>query len=163
MVDSLTREKRSWNMSRIKSGDTKPEKVVRSLLHLMGYRYRLHCKDLPGKPDIMLPKYKTVIFVHGCFWHRHSGCKNATTPKTNTEFWEKKFFGNIVRDRQKQSDLELLGWNVIIVWECETEKSLENLALKLQESILHPLLQTANNEDMLMVAETRSKYGDRKP
>jgi DNA mismatch endonuclease (patch repair protein) len=103
MVDHLTRAKRSWNMSRIRSGNTKPEKVVRSLLHAMGYRFRLHRKNLPGKPDIVLPKYKTVIFVHGCFWHRHPGCKNATMPKTNTEFWEDKLSQNIDRDRKKQS------------------------------------------------------------
>jgi len=89
MVDHLTPEKRSWNMSLIKSSGTKPEKIVRSLLHSMGYRFRLHRKDLPARPDIVLPKHKTAIFVRGCFWHRHHGCKNTTMPKTNTEFWKK--------------------------------------------------------------------------
>lgn len=120
MVDHLTHAKRSWNMSRIKSGNTKPEKVVRSLLHAMGYRFRLHRKDLPGKPDIVLPKYKTVIFIHGCFWHRHHGCKNATMPKTNTEFWEDKLSQNIDRDRKKHADIERLGWKVIVIWEYNT-------------------------------------------
>ena len=95
MVDNLTQEKRSWNMSRIKDKNTKPELVVRSILHRMGYRFRLHRKDLPGKPDIVLPKYKTVIFVHGCFWHRHKGCKYAYQPKSRVDFWQKKFKGNI--------------------------------------------------------------------
>jgi DNA mismatch endonuclease (patch repair protein) len=115
-------------MSRIRSANTRPEKVVRSLLHAMGYRYRLHKSDLPGKPDIVLSKYNTVIFVHGCFWHRHPGCKNATSPQTNIGFWGKKFSENVARDRQKKLDLEGLGWNVVTVWECETEKSLDELA-----------------------------------
>lgn len=94
-------------MSLIKSGNTKPEKIVRSLLHTMGYRFRLHRTDLPGKPDIVLPKYKIAIFVHGCFWHRHTGCKNATMPKTNTDFWEKKLSKNVARDRTKLLDLDM--------------------------------------------------------
>jgi DNA mismatch endonuclease (patch repair protein) len=107
MVDRLTRAKRSWNMSLIKPGNTKPEKIVRSLLHTMGYRFRLHRTDLPGKPDIVLPKNKIAIFVHGCFWHRHTGCKNATMPKTNTDFWEKKLSKNVSRDRTKLLDLDM--------------------------------------------------------
>lgn len=120
MTDHLTPEKRSWNMGRIKAKDTKPELVVRSLLHHMGYRFRLHRKDLPGKPDIVLPKYKIVIFVHGCFWHRHKNCKNATVPKTRKAFWKKKFENNVRRDTKNRADLRKLGWNVIIIWECET-------------------------------------------
>jgi DNA mismatch endonuclease (patch repair protein) len=128
MADSLTKEKRSWNMSRIRSKDTSPEKKVRSLLHKMGYRFRLHRKDLPGKPDIVLPKYKTVIEVRGCYWHRHKGCKNATTPKTNTAFWKKKFADNVKRDKENQKKLEELGWKVIILWECEIIESSTFLA-----------------------------------
>jgi DNA mismatch endonuclease (patch repair protein) len=94
-------------MSLIKSGNTKPEKIVRSLLHTMGYRFRLHRTDLPGKPDIVLPKYKIAIFVHGCFWHRHPGCKNATTPKTKTDFSEKKLSTNVAHDRTKLLDLDM--------------------------------------------------------
>ena len=119
MADRLSKEKRGWNMSRIRSKDTKPELLVRSLLHRMGYRFRLHRKDLPGCPDIVLPKYKTVIFVHGCYWHRHKGCKYAYTPKSRIEFWQKKFQGNIERDRKHQRDLKKLGWKVLIIWECE--------------------------------------------
>ena len=112
-------EQRSRNMSAIKSKNTKPEITVRKLLHSMGYRFRLHRKDLPGSPDIVLPKYKTVIFVHGCFWHRHKNCKYASTPKTRQEFWEAKFRENINRDKLNQENLSSKGWKIIIVWECE--------------------------------------------
>ena len=112
-------EQRSRNMSAIKSKNTKPEIAVRKLLHSMGYRFRLHRKDLPGSPDIVLPKYKTVIFVHGCFWHRHKNCKYAATPKTRQEFWEAKFRENINRDKLNQENLSSKGWKIIIVWECE--------------------------------------------
>jgi len=112
-------EQRSRNMSAIKSKNTKPEIAVRKLLHSMGYRFRLHRKDLPGSPDIVLPKYKTVIFVHGCFWHRHENCKYASTPKTRKEFWEKKFRENINRDNLNQANLSLKGWKIIIIWECQ--------------------------------------------
>ena len=112
-------EQRSRNMSSIKSKNTKPEIKVRKVLHSMGYRFRLHSKDLPGSPDIVLPKYKTVIFVHGCFWHRHQNCKYASTPKTRQEFWNKKFNENINRDKINQENLSSKGWKIIIVWECE--------------------------------------------
>src|SRR5210317_1903352 len=119
MVDILTPEKRSWNMSRIKGRDTKPEMKVRSFLHRAGYRFRLHRKDLPGKPDIVLPKYGTVIFVHGCFWHRHKRCKYAYEPKSRRQFWNKKFEENLHRDRKHKKALHKMGWNVIVVWECQ--------------------------------------------
>ena len=112
-------EQRSRNMSAIKSKNTKPEIKVRKILHSMGYRFRLHKKDLPGSPDIVLPKYKTVIFVHGCFWHRHENCKYASTPKTRQEFWEAKFRENINRDKLNQENLSSKGWKIIVVWECE--------------------------------------------
>ena len=112
-------EQRSRNMSAIKSKNTKPEIKVRKILHSMGYRFRLHRKDLPGSPDIVLPKYKTVIFVQGCFWHRHKNCKYASTPKTRQEFWEAKFRENINRDKLNQENLSSKGWKIIIVWECE--------------------------------------------
>jgi len=118
-MDRISKGHRSWNMSRIKSGNTKPEIVVRSLLHNMGYRFRLHRKDLPGKPDIVLPRYNSVIFVHGCFWHRHKGCKNATSPKTKKIFWREKFIANVERDRKVQKELKSLGWSIQIIWECE--------------------------------------------
>jgi len=118
-MDKLSPEHRSWNMRRIRSGNTKPEIAVRSLLHRLGFRFRLHRNDLPGKPDIVLPRYKAVVFVHGCFWHRHSGCKCATTPSTRPSFWKKKFRGNVQRDKRVCSELRKSGWNVIIVWQCE--------------------------------------------
>ena len=132
-MDHLTPEKRSWNMSRIKSKDTTPERIVRSFLHRNGFRFRLHAKDLPGKPDIVLPKYKTVIEVRGCFWHRHPGCKSATSPSSNVDFWQKKFAANVSRDERTEQELKKLGWNVIVVWECETGKS--NLLTGLPEKI----------------------------
>lgn len=119
MVDSLTPRKRSWNMSRIRSKDTGPERVVRSMLHRMGYRFSLRQRDLPGKPDIVLPRYRTVVFVHGCFWHRHRGCRLAYTPKSRQAFWLKKFSDNVVRDRKVQRELRRLGWQVLTVWECQ--------------------------------------------
>jgi DNA mismatch endonuclease (patch repair protein) len=122
MTDTISKKKRSWNMSRIRSKNTKPELAVRSLLHRMGYRFRLHKRDLPGKPDIVLPKYKTVIFVHGCFWHRHPRCKYAYRPKSRVNFWQNKFKENIGRDRKNQSELKRLGWKSIVVWECEVAK-----------------------------------------
>ncbi len=134
MVDSLTKEKRSWNMGRIKGKNTRPELIVRKLLHHNGYRFRLHKKDLHGKPDIVLPKFKTAIFVHGCFWHRHKECSDATTPKTRTEFWNQKFAGNIERDRKNEIALQEAGWEVIIVWECETSKP-STLIAKLQSEL----------------------------
>ena len=122
-MDKLTKEKRSWNMSRIKGKDTKPEIRVRSFLHRLGYRFRLHKKDLPGKPDIVLPKHKTIIFVHGCFWHRHKGCKYSYNPKSRVTFWEEKFESNVRRDKIKIQQLKGKGWKVIIVWECQTKNS----------------------------------------
>jgi DNA mismatch endonuclease, patch repair protein len=123
MTDKLTREHRSWNMSRIRSKNTAPERIVRSLLHRLGYRFRLHSRKLPGKPDIVLPKYKTVIFVHGCFWHRHNNCKYAYTPKTRKKFWKQKFEANVIRDRQANRKLRVLGWKPVVIWECRTENT----------------------------------------
>ena len=121
MSDHLSPDRRSWNMSRIKGKNTKPEILVRKFLHGNGYRFRIHRKDLPGKPDIVLPKYKVVVFVHGCFWHRHKNCKYSSSPKTHTEFWEEKFRRNVERDKQNIADLESLGWKVLVVWECEVK------------------------------------------
>lgn len=121
-MDSLTPEHRSWNMSRIRNGNTKPERIVRSLLHRMGYRFRLHRKDLPGRPDIVLPGRRVAILVHGCYWHRHSGCRFAYTPKSNLAFWQAKFQENVNRDHRQVNQLRDLGWEVITVWECETKR-----------------------------------------
>lgn len=120
MVDVHSPETRSFNMSRIRGKDTHPEIMVRKWLWTNGYRYRLHRKDLPGKPDIVLPKYHTVIFVHGCYWHRH-GCKYTTTPATRKEFWEAKFKENTNRDRRNRRQLNQAGWRVLVLWECEID------------------------------------------
>ena len=135
MTDTLSKDRRSWNMSRIRSKNTKPEIIVRSLLHRMGYRFRLHRKDLPGKPDMVLPKYKVVIFVHGCFWHRHQGCKYAYTPKSRVDFWQKKFEDNIQRHKVVTKELKKLDWKVIVIWECEIPdiSRLEKRLLKIKE------------------------------
>lgn len=118
-------------MRRVGRANTKPELIVRSLLHSFGLRFRLHRKSLPGSPDIVLSKHHTAIFVHGCFWHRHPGCKYATTPKTRQEFWIPKFEGNVARDARKEAQLQELGWRVLIVWECET-KDLVALSVRLR-------------------------------
>ena len=139
MTDRISKEHRSWNMSRIRGKNTKPELILRSLLHRAGYRFRLHAPDLPGKPDIVLPKYRTIIFVHGCFWHRHEGCANATMPKSRTEFWEEKFRRTVERDEMKQRQLEELGWKVVTVWECDLisdpSTSLKNVEKQLCKSM----------------------------
>lgn len=119
MVDRITSAHRSWNMSQIRSRDTTPERLVRSALHRAGYRFRLHSKQLPGSPDIVLSRYRTVIFVHGCFWHRHSRCRFAYTPKSRVEFWKAKFDSNVERDRRNARELRALGWRVMTVWECQ--------------------------------------------
>lgn len=122
MTDILTKEHRSWNMSRIRSKDTAPEIRVRSLLHSAGFRFRLHVKNLSGSPDIVLSKHRTVIFVHGCYWHRHPGCKYTYTPKSRVEFWKNKFEENIHRDQINTKLLKEQGWKVEIVWECQTKE-----------------------------------------
>ena len=133
-MDSLTKEKRSWNMSRVRSQDTKPEIIVRSFLHRNGFRFRLHVKNLPGHPDIVLPKYKTIIEVRGCYWHRHAGCKKTTTPSTNAEFWQRKFSENVARDQRTEQELRKLGWNVIIVWECKlnNKNNLDEIVMQIR-------------------------------
>ena len=130
MADVFTKSERSALMARIRGKDTKPELLVRRLIHGLGYRYRLHRKELPGTPDLVFPSRKKVIFVHGCFWHRHEGCKFSTMPKTRVDFWKKKFESNVRRDSRVQEELALLGWRSMVVWECET-KSLETLTEKI--------------------------------
>lgn len=128
MADTFAPEKRSWVMSRIRSGNTSPEKIVRSYLHACGYRFRLHRKDLPGKPDIILARFKTAIFVHGCFWHQCPLCKGGRMPKSKLEYWEPKLRKNQERDARSIEALEKLGWKVIVVWACQLdEESLRNL------------------------------------
>jgi DNA mismatch endonuclease (patch repair protein) len=126
-MDTVSASVRSKIMQQVKSKNTKPELAVRSLLHRMGFRFRLHDPKLPGRPDIVLKRHKTVIFVHGCFWHRHKGCKRMTMPASNQDYWKRKFDRNLARDRVDKRKLRRLGWRVIVVWECET-KNVELLA-----------------------------------
>ncbi len=121
-MDNHSKKVRSYNMSRIRSTNSKPEDIVRKYLFSKGLRYRKNVKTLPGKPDVVLKKYKTVIFVNGCFWHGHQGCKYFVMPKSNTEYWNKKITGNVERDKNVIVRLEELGWNVITVWECQLKK-----------------------------------------
>ena len=135
MSDVLTKAQRSFCMSQIGGKDTKPELIVRSLVHRLGYRFRLHRSDLPGKPDIVLPRHDKVIFVHGCFWHRHPRCRYTTTPRTRAAFWKAKFEQNKKRDRRATRELRKLGWDVLVVWECQT-KDPDRLLDKLQSFLI---------------------------
>lgn len=122
-MDILTREQRSQVMSRIKGRNTKPEMLVRRAAHALGLRFRLHRGDLPGSPDIVFPARKTALFVHGCFWHRHDGCRFAYTPKSNETFWSKKFVRNVERDQEAMDGLRRAGWRPVVIWECETKQA----------------------------------------
>ena len=135
MADTISAPHRSWNMSRIRGRDTGPEIILRSLLHRARYRFRLHDRKLPGRPDIVLSKYRTAILVHGCFWHRHEGCGNATTPSTRRDFWQEKFDGNVARDQANEERLIDLGWRVIVVWECELKKDPEGVLQSINKSL----------------------------
>lgn len=123
MVDVVDKATRSRMMAGVRGKDTKPELIVRSYLHRHGFRYRLHVKDLSGKPDIVLPKYRAVVFVHGCFWHQHPGCKYAVMPSNNKEFWKKKLEGNVTRDKENLKALAEAGWHCLVIWECEASDS----------------------------------------
>lgn len=140
MADIKTKESRSYNMSRIGGKDTKPEEIVRKYLFSKGFRYRKNVRNLPGSPDLVLPKYRTVVFVNGCFWHGHEGCKYFVWPKSNAEFWRKKIEANISRDQRKEAQLKDMGWNVLVVWECELrppkrQATLEGLENKLKQRV----------------------------
>jgi DNA mismatch endonuclease (patch repair protein) len=132
VVDVISSARRSQLMGRIRGKDTKPELIVRSAAHRLGYRFRLHVKGLPGSPDLIFPRRKLALFVHGCFWHRHKGCLNAYNPKSNVEFWKGKFKSNVARDRRVRGELERMGWRVAVIWECETANS-DSLRKKLKE------------------------------
>ena len=136
MTDNRTKEQRRYNMQQIKGINTKPELIVRSHLFSRGFRYRLYNKTLPGKPDIVLPKYKTVIFVHGCFWHRHKDCKYSKMPRKNKKFWENKFNRNIRRDKRNNYLLRKEGWTVIVIWECQlVNKKVNKTLFKLENKL----------------------------
>ncbi len=135
MADRISSVRRSENMRAIKSKNTSPEKRVRSAAHRLGLRFRLHRSDLPGSPDLLFPGKKTALFVHGCFWHRHENCPGATTPKTNTDYWNRKFRRNMERDWESRKKLEEEGWKVLVIWECET-KTRESIEAFLTENLL---------------------------
>jgi DNA mismatch endonuclease (patch repair protein) len=124
-MDVVSTERRSALMSRVRSRDTGPELAVRRAARRLGYRYRLHRRDLPGTPDLIFPRLRKALFVHGCFWHRHEGCRLAYEPKSNGEFWRRKFAGNVARDARKTDELRDRGWDVLTVWECEVHKTAE--------------------------------------
>ncbi|MBK1878187.1 very short patch repair endonuclease [Pelagicoccus mobilis] len=162
MTDKISKARRSWVMSRVSGKHTKPERLVRSLLHRLGYRFTVNGpknKTLPGRPDIVLPSRKAVIFVHGCFWHRHPGCKTATTPKSNVAYWQAKFERNVKRDQEAEKSLQEAGWHVITVWECQL-KQLDSVAAHLiSELPRSPQIELPEEiEDDLLVAETQSNY-----
>ena len=140
MADIKSKEARSYNMSQIKSKNTKPEEKVRKYLFSRGFRYRKNDRKLPGCPDIVLPGYKTVIFVNGCFWHRHPGCKDTTTPKTRTEYWLDKFERNVANDRARYEALEAAGWNVITLWECDINKRFDETMSRVVQELKSQLL-----------------------
>ncbi len=132
MADVLTPDQRRRNMQAIRGRDTKPEMFVRRLVHKMGYRFRLHRKDLPGRPDLVLPQHRRVIYVHGCYWHVHTCRWGQVVPKTNAKFWATKRAGNVERDKNNRKEIESLGWSVLVVWECETREA-ETLRDRLAE------------------------------
>lgn len=131
-MDTFTPSQRSERMSRVRGKDTKPELIIRRLLHGMGYRYRLHRKDLPGKPDLVFPSRRKVVWIHGCYWHRHDGCKLARLPKSRLEFWGPKLEANKVRDSINQQAIIAMGWNFLVVWECELRNK-KSVAFKIQD------------------------------
>lgn len=140
-MDTVSPIIRSRIMSSVPQRNTSPERIVRSLLHQLGYRFRLHRRDLPGSPDIVLPRHRIAIFVHGCFWHQHRRCRKSRKPTSNTEYWDKKLAENVKRDRRKEAALRKLGWRVIVVWQCEIH-NLESLADRLAGLITTENLQS---------------------
>lgn len=164
MADVLTKEQRSRNMAAIKGKDTKPEMIVRRYLFSKGLRFRVQVRKLPGNPDIVLPKYKTVIFVDGCFWHGHEGCKYYRLPKSNIEFWKEKIDRNIARDIRNEEELRALGWRVIRVWECDIKRVArrDGYLRGLYNTITHQVQTCAydtNYESTPMAAEPEDTYG----
>lgn len=145
-MDSLTKEQRSWVMSRVRSENTTPERIVRSFLYQRGFRFRLHEKSLPGSPDIVLPKYRTVIEIRGCFWHRHPGCKVAGMPLSNVDFWNAKFERNVARDKKNEVAISNLGWNLIVVWGCQVRDKtvLDRLPARIKAGVFKAQRKTLN-------------------
>ena len=164
MADTMTPEQRSRCMAAIKGKDTKPEMIVRKYLFSRGLRYRVQVRKLPGNPDIVLPKYKTVIFVDGCFWHGHEGCRYFRLPKSNVEFWKSKIERNVARDARNEEELKSLGWRILRVWECDIRKvsGREEYLQKLSDTIVHPeptYGYDTDYETLPAAAEPESEYG----
>lgn len=161
MADILTKKQRSKVMSKVRSGDTKPEWILRCGLHRLGFRYRLRNSRLPGRPDLAFPKFQAAVFVHGCYWHRHPGCKDASVPKSNMEFWDRKFAENVERDRRTKRELEKRGWRVMVVWECElvrrTVETVQRVAYWLKQESGWDDYVVSRNE-LLAVAEEKVRY-----
>ena len=161
MADTLSKTQRSKLMSTVRSRDTKPEWILRCGLHRIGFRYRLENSHLPGNPDLVFPKYSSAVFVHGCYWHRHPGCKNASIPKTNVAFWKKKFSENMARDRRNIHALETSGWRVLVVWECElirkTVETIHRVANWIGRDKEFEYCDINKNE-LLSVAEKKVRY-----
>lgn len=162
MTDTLTIAERSRLMAKIRGKNTGPERAVRSLLHRAGYRFRLHVSGLPGKPDVVLPRYKTVVFVHGCFWHRHPGCKVATLPKSHRRFWTEKFARNVANDRKHRRRLRRLGWQVVTVWAC-TLKRPDQVLARIERALRPQTRRYALSlaRALPLVAERRLPFGRR--
>jgi|GEM_PF-249191 len=167
MIDTLSRKQRSKAMSKVRGADTKPEWILRCGLHGLGFRYRLRNTHLPGRPDLVFPKYRAVIFVHGCYWHRHAGCKDASTPKSNVAFWTRKFAENVERDRRTELEIAERGWRLMVVWECElierTVETVRRVALWLSRRTTadgdrHYDAVTIDRRKLLAVAEKKVRY-----
>jgi DNA mismatch endonuclease (patch repair protein) len=161
MTDTLTKKQRSEAMSKIRSRDTKPEWILRCGLHRLGFRYRIKNSQLPGQPDLIFPKFRAAVFVHGCYWHRHPGCKDASIPKTNVNFWTRKFAENVERDRRMKQKLENRGWRIMVVWECElsrqTVETIQRVAYWLRQGVgCHDY--AVNRNELLAVAEEKIRY-----
>jgi DNA mismatch endonuclease (patch repair protein) len=144
-MDIYSKEKRSEIMSKVRSSGTKPEVIVRKKLHSLGFRFRLHNKALPGKPDIVLPKHRVVVFVHGCFWHHHNGCGKSKLPTSNAKFWRTKIFENVRRDAKIKADLKKLGWRILVIWECETKNTTFAKKLFRFFTLIKPVNSLAHN------------------
>ena len=153
MTDIVDSNRRSELMAGIRGRDTTPERMVRRVAHRMGLRFRLHRKDLPGRPDLVFPKHRLVVFVHGCFWHRHQGCRYAYTPKSRVTFWSEKFAANVARDARQEAALRTLGWRVLIIWECETR---HKAAVERRLSALIPGEESTPTRKSALSVATRS-------
>ncbi len=159
VTDTLTIAERSRLMAKIKGKNTGPERAVRSLLHRAGYRFRIHIRGLPGTPDVVLPKYRTVVFVHGCFWHRHRGCKVATMPHSHVRFWKEKFRRNVANDVRHRRKLRRLGWRVVVVWSCQLKRP-DRVLAKLEKALRPRSVRYARTQTPLAIAaEARPVYG----